>query len=555
MLCLKKNSLVLIVDDICVNRMTIKLSLRDDGYDFLEASDGREAVELAIKHKPDVILMDAIMPHMDGFEATKKIRDIESIRRVPILMITALEDKDDKIRALEVGVNDFISKPFDKMELKARCKSYVEISNLNQKYSLATLNSITNLPNKLALTKEISSGGDTLEMFLIKIDNFDENENFYGNKIVSNLEIEFTNLLDSYFSKINNKTIYHISSGKYAVLIDEYANMSKEEVESYCIDLIELVKNSDISSNKHTFNVSITMSFASNSKTLYEDANEVLSKALSTKKEFLLASEVIDDLKKSLYINLKMLNMIKHALKNDGFRPHYQPIFDNRSKTIHKYETLLRMRDDMDNLIYPGPYLLEVAKKGRLYTHITKILIGKVMDKIRETNREFSVNLSSLDIENPKMSSFLLDAIKKNSDITHNLIFELLEDKDTEDYRVVKEFIDIAKSYGVKIAIDDFGSGYSNFMRIIEFEPDIIKIDGSLVCDIATNKNARTTVEMIKLFADRIGAKTVAEYVENEEIYNIINEIGIDYSQGYYIAKATEKLLEEKLFKEDVIAL
>jgi EAL domain-containing protein (putative c-di-GMP-specific phosphodiesterase class I) len=206
------------------------------------------------------------------------------------------------------------------------------------------------------------------------------------------------------------------------------------------------------------------------------------------------------------------------------------------------------MRDEQDNLIYPGPYLLEIAKKGKFYTQVTKLLVEKVWQKIEESQKEFSINLSSLDIENPAMSAYLLDTIKKHKHLANKLIFELLEDKDTEDYQVVKDFIDTVKSYGVRIAIDDFGSGYSNFMRVLEFEPDIIKIDGSLIQNIATDKHSRNTVEMVKIFADRIGAQTVAEYVENEEIYDIINEIGIDYSQGFYIAKASEKLLLEKDF-------
>ena len=142
---------ILIVDDIAVNRMKIKLSLKEKEYHFLEASNGLEAIEIAKAQTPDIILMDAMMPVMDGFEATKIIRKIEEIQRIPILMITSLESKDDKIKALNCGVNDFINKSFDKSELKARCHSYIELANLNKNYILATKNIISNLPNKLKL--------------------------------------------------------------------------------------------------------------------------------------------------------------------------------------------------------------------------------------------------------------------------------------------------------------------------------------------------------------------------------------------------------------------
>ncbi len=545
----KKEHTILIVDDVSVNRMTIKLSLREDHYTFLEADNGEEAIALALEHHPDVILMDAMMPVMDGFEATKRIREIEEIWRIPILMITALEAKDDKIKALQCGVSDFISKPFDKTELQARCRSYVQISTLNSRYTLATQNPITHLPNKLALQQEIDLYFENRGLYLIKIDNFNEIENFYGNQIVPAIENNFIEMLREHF-QIQSLKIYHIGSGKYGLLIDNTHHITQEKIDGYALDFIEKIKHNEMKAGSNRLNLSLTISFASHSPTLYEDANEVLTHALINKKEYLVASQVIKTLRESLKMNLEMLDMIKYALKHDGFVPHFQPIFDNKTKTIYKYETLIRMKDNEGNLVYPGPYLMDVAKKGRLYPQVTKLIMNHVVDMIRTHHKEFSINLSSLDIENPQMGAFLLDLIKKNSDITQYLIFELLEDKDTEDYSVVKQFIDIAKGYGAQIAIDDFGSGYSNFMRILEFEPDIIKIDGSLIQDIATNKYARNTVEMIKVFADRIGAKTVAEYVENEEIYNIINEIGIDYSQGYYIAKATVDLLDEKRFEE-----
>lgn len=94
----------------------------------------------------------------------------------------------------------------------------------------------------------------------------------------------------------------------------------------------------------------------------------------------------------------------------------------------------------------------------------------------------------------------------------------------------------------VKIAIDDFGSGYSNFERLLEYTPDILKIDGSLIKNIETDEFSRSLVETIVTFAKKQNIETIAEFVENENIYNILNEIGVDYSQGYFFGKP-EKLI------------
>ncbi len=542
---------ILIVDDIAVNRMTIKLSLKEQGYHFFEASNGLEAIEIAKAQNPDIILIDAMMPVMDGFEATKVIRKIEEIQRIPILMITSLESKDDKIKALNCGVNDFISKAFDKSELKARCHAYIELANLNKNYILATKNVVSNLPNKVKLLKDIQHTKNEKSLFLIDMDNYTENENFYGLSIAENLEKIFIQyLIQQCLILHDHYQLYHIASGKYAVLFDDTFDQSDDNAETFCANLISAIKHHHFQYQDYNFDINITMGYMYGNEHLYEDANTMLALAQKEKYEFMVNTKRITTLKENIKQNLFTLQSIKYALQEDKIEPFFQPIYNNHTDKIKRYEALIRMHDHKNTLIYPYPVFLDVAKQGKLYPYITKVLIEKVMDKLREEDCEISINISSLDIEDKIMQAFILDAFEKNKDITHKLIIELLEDKETNSYDEVNKFIKTVRKYGIQIAIDDFGSGYSNFIRIIEFAPDIIKIDGSLICDIATSAASRQTVETIKLFADKINAKIVAEYVENEEIFNIIKSLGIDYAQGFYIGKAELKLRKTPLFEE-----
>ena len=397
----------------------------------------------------------------------------------------------------------------------------------------------------MALLKDLSTYTELKELFLIKIDNYDTHENFYGSKIAQQLEIEFIKSLLDYKKMLGDYSIYHIAGGKYALLLTQDQALPKATVTEFCLLFGEDVKKNIYTFQEYNFDVNITMSFSTNSSTLYEDANAILSEAISQKKEFLLSTDVLTQIKDALKENLSMHKTIKIALENDKISPYYQPIFNMKTNRLNRYEALVRMIDENGKLIPPGPYFLEVAKKGKLYSQVTKVLFDKVLAKIRKHDCEISVNLSSLDIEDHMMSEHLLSLLEANRDITHNLIFELLEDKDTQDYDYVKSFINRARAFGVKIAIDDFGSGYSNFIRIIEFQPDIIKIDGSLVEDIANCDSNRKTVEAIKIFSDKIGAKTVAEYVTNQVTYDIISEIGIDYAQGFHIGKPEPELISE----------
>lgn len=150
---------------------------------------------------------------------------------------------------------------------------------------------------------------------------------------------------------------------------------------------------------------------------------------------------------------------------------------------------------------------------------------------------KISINLSSLDIEKFDTQEKLFELLEEYKEYNSRIIFEILEDEDAKDFTLIKRFIKKVKKMGVQIAIDDFGSGYSNFERLLAFEPDILKIDGSLIKNIVDDKYSKDLVETIVSFAKKQNIQTVAEFVENEEIFNILNSIGVDYSQGYYFGK------------------
>jgi len=150
---------------------------------------------------------------------------------------------------------------------------------------------------------------------------------------------------------------------------------------------------------------------------------------------------------------------------------------------------------------------------------------------------KISINLSSLDIEKEETRGILYELLERYSSDAGRIVFELLEDENVKDFAVIKRFIKKVKKLGVMIAIDDFGAGYSNFERLLEFEPDILKIDGSLIKNIANDIYSRNIVETIVSFAKKQNIITIAEFVENEEIFNILNNLGVDYSQGYYFGE------------------
>ncbi len=118
-----KKAKILVTDDIKQNVKLLRVILTASDYDVIEAYDGIEALEKARAERPDLIIMDVMMPRLTGYEACRKLREDDALRDIPVIMVTALHEMDDRIKGIEAGADDFISKPFNKVELLARVKS------------------------------------------------------------------------------------------------------------------------------------------------------------------------------------------------------------------------------------------------------------------------------------------------------------------------------------------------------------------------------------------------------------------------------------------------
>ena len=185
---------------------------------------------------------------------------------------------------------------------------------------------------------------------------------------------------------------------------------------------------------------------------------------------------------------------------------------------------------------------MQVAKENKLYKEITKAIYKKTYAIFRNRKDEFSLNLSLEDLLEEDTMELVDTLFNKDRNFAKRATFELLESEAIEDYEIVKKFIKDMKALGVKFAIDDFGSGYSNFEHILNLEIDYIKIDGSLIKKIE-EKNTQTIVKTINNFAKEMNILTIAEFVSNEKIFEIVKKLKIDCSQGFYLSEPLEKPL------------
>lgn len=160
--------------------------------------------------------------------------------------------------------------------------------------------------------------------------------------------------------------------------------------------------------------------------------------------------------------------------------------------------------------------------------------MDKSFEMFEDSDYEFNINISGEDIMNGEVFNYIIDKLK-TSKAASRVTFELLESEAIQDFKKVERFINEVKRYGAKIAIDDFGSGYSNFAYLTKMRIDYIKIDGSLIKNIDVDRPSLLVVETIVDFAKKLGVKTIAEYVYSSVIMDKVKNLGIDYAQGFYI--------------------
>ncbi|MFK2822751.1 EAL domain-containing protein [Malaciobacter sp. WC5094] len=379
---------------------------------------------------------------------------------------------------------------------------------------------------------------------LIQIENFDILDKFYDATTVEKIEEIFENLIIGLFPK-NTKLyekIFKLGDGLFAIS-NSLDNIEKDNIdlEVELLTLIKNTKNSTIKFDNIEYDVSIAVSYCYGEKNVYENAKYGIEKALEDNKSLIFANNLVQEAHEIAQKNIETIHMVKTALDNCNIVSYFQPIIENKTKKIVKYESLVRLIDEEGKTISPY-FFLDVSKKGTYYTKITNRVIESSFKVLDHITNSVSINLSVLDMENEEIKNKLIE-LTSRPEYKGRVIFELLENENIKDFKSVKKFIAKVKKLGnVKIAIDDFGSGYSNFERLLDYNPDILKIDGSLIKNIETDSYSRNVVETIVTFAKKQNIETIAEFVENENIYNILNEMGITYSQGYYFGKP-EKLI------------
>ena len=408
-----------------------------------------------------------------------------------------------------------------------------EIEHKHELYKLLYTDNLTKFPNRAKLIEELQTNNLVLEaVCLLNINSFKEVNDFFGHKVGDAILIDVAKLIyESTKKEGNHIKLYKFPSDNYCI------TNTKNCQESF----IELIKNIIESVYKKVFifelyeiDIRITAGISfSNKNNKLITADIALQSAKKDHKDYLVFYDELDKFQE-YENNMLWTKKLKSAFINDNIEVYFQPLVNNKTLKVDKYECLVRLIDEDGRVVAPY-FFLDISKKSNQYTKLTKIVLEKSFQKFENLPFEFSVNISYEDIENPDFLDFIKELLKKYN-ISNKVVFEILEDESIKNYNLLISFVDEVKALGCKVAIDDFASGYSNFEHLLKMNIDYLKIDASLIKNIATNENSYKITKTIIEFAKNLNLKTIAEFVENEEIFNIVRSLGADYSQGYFFS-------------------
>ena len=468
--------------------------------------------------------------------------------------VQAIHNEDGSLASIVVFIRDMTKLHFLNQQLnesQEKLQSY--INNLETVVDERTkelseqlyTDSLTRLPNRLKLLVDLTKGLNGNTLILLNIDGFKEINSYFGQDAGDTILTQTGNELVAQTSRLKMGMVYKLPSDEFAIVIQE--NLTQEQVESIVVSIGETIKHrSMFARSDEDISLDVTIGVAMinetdiSSRDLLSFADMAQKLAKKERKPYLFYTPSMQ-IKEEYEQNLGWIKRLNSAIEEDRIVPFFQPIVDSRTLCITKYEALVRIQEG-DDFVSPGEFL-KIAKKVKLYHYITNAMINKTLAVFAPLKASVSINLSIEDILNESINSYVIHKVRECG-FAERIIFEITESEGIGNYTAVNEFIKEVKRHGCKIALDDFGSGYSNFFYVTQLNVDFIKIDGSIISQITDNRSAHIITETIIDFASKLGIETVAEFVADEAIYRCLERLSIDAYQGYYFGEPVQHVID-----------
>ena len=392
---------------------------------------------------------------------------------------------------------------------------------------------LTGLGNREAFRRDLPAYRHPA-LILVNVDRFKHINEFYGTVVGDHLLQAVAERLKEAVPAELKARFYRMGGDDFGILLEcEEADCLRDVMER----ILRAFEEQTFTVDSVDIDLSVTLGASdAGAAKLFETADMALKNAKSSRRRRYALYDPSMDISETIAGNIQSLRRLKSAIANDAVIPYFQPIVDLRTGKVQKYEALARLRVGENETLSPY-HFIEVAKQAKLSGVITGRILEKTLMIAGRVDATFSVNVSAEDVGSESGREEIYELLERHADVAGRIAFEILETEEIDDYEAIAEFIRRIRRYGCGILIDDFGSGYSNFEKLLQLEIDTIKIDGTLIRDVDHNSHAELVVQTIVDFAKGAQLLTVAEFVHSAAVLEKVEALGIDFAQGYYLGE------------------
>lgn len=570
---------ILIVDDTVANLALIGELLRTAGYTVHQALNCEMALKIAETFKPDLILLDIMLPGINGYEVCSRLKANAVTAEIPVIFLSPFNETFYKVKAYELGGVDYISKPFEAQEILEKVKNLLELKAAKEEiyrlqneiklqktqyeYHLKIASEqvrylhgdrLTGLPNREFFTDFLKSAINAMKVeseyqfsvLYFDCDRFNIINNSLGAKIGDELLQAIVKRLENCLN--NSDILARIDEDKFGFLLTD-----TKEATNAILKAKQLKEALTHPFYLQGYEIFITASMGivvgnpdySQPEHLMRDADTALDRARQIGKG---SYEIFDEeMKEKACQFIKIETELRRAIKQQEFRLHYQPIIALKTGQIAGLEALIRWQHPVRGLLPPAEFI-SIAEETGLIADIGKWVLREACLQLKawqkaglaDSSLTISVNLSARQFNQSDLIEQIDEVFAETQLNPQCLKLEITESAIMENTLAAAKVLQQLRERQIQLSLDDFGIGYSSLSYLHSFPVNTIKVDKSFVSCLDDNEKNLGLVPAIMCIAKTMGMSVIAEGIETAEQLKHLRDLKCDYSQGYLFSRPLE---------------
>ncbi|WRH65038.1 MAG: EAL domain-containing protein [Planktothrix sp. GU0601_MAG3] len=566
-------TILIIEDDVLLRRSLLKI-LHAEGFELLEADNGQIGIEMIQNQQPDLVLCDLIMPDLDGYGVLEQLRSNPDTLSIPFICLTAQHERSNLRRVMELGADDYLTKPYSKSELLAAIQAQFNkqeriqnptpisesetliqlIGSFNDE-SRINLSAQLNLQSKFKqIVRDIVSPEQSVPVFILSLDRLERFQDYLGTNYGDILVQAVINRIHDEMQRAG--FVVKLKSEKIALVLPPISD--DNEIEEIAIKLLNcLSKPIKISDYKLLLGcclgVSLYPQHDNDFDNLLIKANIALRQAQQqgTHSYFLYTNEIWTKIQDRFHLEIDL----HHALEKEEFTIHYEPQLDLKTGKITGAEALFRWQHPQRGLV-PPIECLSIAEENDLIVEIDEWMIRQVCQQLQKwQNQGFqisvAVNVSGVKFHQRNLGSYVMQVLNQTNLDPSCLELELTEGVLVKNPERSVLILHELKDLGIGLSLDDFGTGYSSLSYLQKFPFDTLKLDRCFVQDVHHHIKNAAIVKATIVMAHSLEMRVIAEGVETEAEQEFLRDHDCDCLQGYWFSRPVEAQVFEQMLREN----